>query len=36
MTYGERFKPCKLLIDMAKKGETFYRRFPPQQRMAVA
>jgi len=34
--YGERFKPCKLLIDMAKKGETFYRRFPPAQRKAVA
>ena len=26
---GDRFKPCKLLIDMAKKGDTFYRRFPP-------
>jgi 3-hydroxyacyl-CoA dehydrogenase/enoyl-CoA hydratase/3-hydroxybutyryl-CoA epimerase len=34
--YGERFKPCKLLLDMAKKGETFYRRFPPQPRQAVA
>jgi 3-hydroxyacyl-CoA dehydrogenase/enoyl-CoA hydratase/3-hydroxybutyryl-CoA epimerase len=34
--YGERFKPCRLLNDMAKKGETFYRRFPPQQRLAVA
>ena len=34
--FGERFKPCKLLIDMAKKGETFYRRFPPPQRKAVA
>jgi 3-hydroxyacyl-CoA dehydrogenase/enoyl-CoA hydratase/3-hydroxybutyryl-CoA epimerase len=34
--FGERFKPCKLLIDMAKKGETFYRRFPPPQRLAVA
>jgi len=33
---GERFKPCKLLNDMAKKGETFYRRFPPPQRLAVA
>ena len=33
---GERFKPCKLLLEMAKKGETFYRRFPPQLRQAVA
>jgi 3-hydroxyacyl-CoA dehydrogenase/enoyl-CoA hydratase/3-hydroxybutyryl-CoA epimerase len=35
-TYGERFKPCKLLIDMAKNGDTFYRRFPPEKRKAVA
>jgi 3-hydroxyacyl-CoA dehydrogenase/enoyl-CoA hydratase/3-hydroxybutyryl-CoA epimerase len=34
--YGDRFKPCKLLRDMAKSGETFYRRFPPQARQAVA
>jgi 3-hydroxyacyl-CoA dehydrogenase / enoyl-CoA hydratase / 3-hydroxybutyryl-CoA epimerase len=34
--YGDRFKPCKLLRDMAKKDETFYRRFPPQARKAVA
>src|SRR5579862_2721948 len=34
--YGDRFKPCKLLLDMAKKGETFYSRFPPQARRAVA
>jgi 3-hydroxyacyl-CoA dehydrogenase/enoyl-CoA hydratase/3-hydroxybutyryl-CoA epimerase len=34
--YGDRFKPPKLLLDMAKKGETFYHRFPPQQRKAVA
>src|SRR5271170_5055619 len=34
--YGDRFKPGKLLLDMAKKGETFYRRFPPQQRKAAA
>jgi len=33
--YGERFKPCKLLLDMAKKGDSFYRRFPP-PRPAVA
>jgi hypothetical protein len=24
------------LLDMAKKGETFYRRFPPQARRAAA
>jgi 3-hydroxyacyl-CoA dehydrogenase / enoyl-CoA hydratase / 3-hydroxybutyryl-CoA epimerase len=34
--HGDRFKPCKLLADMAKKGETFYRRFPPNERKAVA
>jgi 3-hydroxyacyl-CoA dehydrogenase/enoyl-CoA hydratase/3-hydroxybutyryl-CoA epimerase len=34
--YGERFKPGKLLNDMAKKGDSFYRRFPPPQRVAVA
>src|SRR5580700_617874 len=34
--HGDRFKPCKLLLDMAKKGETFYRRFPPQARQAAA
>ena len=34
--YGDRFKPGKLLNDMAKKGDTFYRRFPPPQRVAVA
>jgi 3-hydroxyacyl-CoA dehydrogenase / enoyl-CoA hydratase / 3-hydroxybutyryl-CoA epimerase len=33
---GERFKPSKLLIDMANKGETFYGRFAPAQRKAVA
>ena len=27
--YGDRFKPNRLLRDMAKKGETFYGRFPP-------
>ncbi|HXQ83347.1 MAG TPA: 3-hydroxyacyl-CoA dehydrogenase NAD-binding domain-containing protein [Xanthobacteraceae bacterium] len=35
-TCGDRFKPSKLLTDMAKKGDTFYRRFPPQMRKAVA
>ena len=33
---GERFKPSKLLIDMAKKGEMFYGRFAPAKRKAVA
>jgi 3-hydroxyacyl-CoA dehydrogenase/enoyl-CoA hydratase/3-hydroxybutyryl-CoA epimerase len=33
---GERFKPPKLLIDMANKGETFYGRFAPAKRKAVA
>jgi len=27
--YGERFRPGKMLREMAKKGETFYERFPP-------
>ncbi len=34
--HGDRFKPCKLLLDMAKKGDSFYRRFPPETRKAVA
>jgi 3-hydroxyacyl-CoA dehydrogenase / enoyl-CoA hydratase / 3-hydroxybutyryl-CoA epimerase len=29
--HGNRFRPCKLLVDMAKKGESFYRRFPPKE-----
>jgi 3-hydroxyacyl-CoA dehydrogenase/enoyl-CoA hydratase/3-hydroxybutyryl-CoA epimerase len=33
---GERFKPSKLLVDMANKGETFYGRFAPAKRKAVA
>jgi len=33
---GERFKPSKLLLEMAKNGGTFYGRFPPQARKAVA
>ena len=32
--YGERFAPCKLLIDMAAKGETFYGRFGAKQKAA--
>jgi len=35
-SYGERFKPPKLLVDMAKMDETFYGRFAPQRRLAVA
>jgi 3-hydroxyacyl-CoA dehydrogenase/enoyl-CoA hydratase/3-hydroxybutyryl-CoA epimerase len=35
-TCGDRFRPPKLLLDMAKKGDTFYRRFPPEKRKAVA
>jgi 3-hydroxyacyl-CoA dehydrogenase/enoyl-CoA hydratase/3-hydroxybutyryl-CoA epimerase len=27
--HGERFAPSKLLLEMAKKGETFYGRFAP-------
>src|SRR5207302_438404 len=27
--YGARFKPAKLLVEMAAKGDTFYRRFAP-------
>jgi 3-hydroxyacyl-CoA dehydrogenase/enoyl-CoA hydratase/3-hydroxybutyryl-CoA epimerase len=33
--HGPRFAPPKLLIDMAGKGETFYRRFPPTRRQAA-
>ena len=35
-TCGDRFKPSKLLTDMANKGETFYSRFAPAKRKAVA
>jgi 3-hydroxyacyl-CoA dehydrogenase/enoyl-CoA hydratase/3-hydroxybutyryl-CoA epimerase len=34
--YGERFKPGKLLLGMAKRNETFYGRFPPPARSAAA
>jgi 3-hydroxyacyl-CoA dehydrogenase/enoyl-CoA hydratase/3-hydroxybutyryl-CoA epimerase len=27
--YGKRYEPPALLLDMARKGETFYERFPP-------
>ena len=33
--YGDRFKPNKLLRDMAKTGESFYHRFPPEKRKAA-
>ena len=33
--YGDRFKPCKLLRDMAKKGDSFYQRFAPEKRKAA-
>jgi 3-hydroxyacyl-CoA dehydrogenase / enoyl-CoA hydratase / 3-hydroxybutyryl-CoA epimerase len=33
--YGDRFKPCTLLLDMAKEGDSFYRRFPPEKRKAA-
>ena len=33
--YGARFKPNKLLRDMAATGETFYRRFPSEKRKAA-
>jgi len=33
--HGERFKPPKLLRDLAKSGETFYGRFPPDKRRAA-
>jgi 3-hydroxyacyl-CoA dehydrogenase/enoyl-CoA hydratase/3-hydroxybutyryl-CoA epimerase len=32
--YGDRFKPNKLLRDMAAKGETFYGRYAPQKQAA--
>jgi 3-hydroxyacyl-CoA dehydrogenase/enoyl-CoA hydratase/3-hydroxybutyryl-CoA epimerase len=33
--HGPRFKPAKLLIDMAKSGDSFYRRFAPSGRKAA-
>jgi 3-hydroxyacyl-CoA dehydrogenase/enoyl-CoA hydratase/3-hydroxybutyryl-CoA epimerase len=33
--YGERFRPNALLLDMAKKDETFYGRFAPESRKAA-
>ncbi len=34
--HGPRFKPPKLLVEMAGKGETFYRRFAPGRAKAAA
>ena len=33
--HGDRFKPAPLLIEMAKKGETFYSRFAPEKKRAA-
>jgi 3-hydroxyacyl-CoA dehydrogenase / enoyl-CoA hydratase / 3-hydroxybutyryl-CoA epimerase len=33
--HGARFKPAKLMADMATKGETFYTRFAPGRRIAA-
>jgi 3-hydroxyacyl-CoA dehydrogenase/enoyl-CoA hydratase/3-hydroxybutyryl-CoA epimerase len=33
--HGARFKPSQLVLDLAAKGETFYRRFPPGKRKAA-
>jgi 3-hydroxyacyl-CoA dehydrogenase / enoyl-CoA hydratase / 3-hydroxybutyryl-CoA epimerase len=32
--HGARFTPCKLLVEMAAKGETFYGRFAPKKAAA--
>ncbi|MBI2715017.1 MAG: enoyl-CoA hydratase/isomerase family protein [Rhizobiales bacterium] len=34
--YGARFAPCKLLIEMADKGESFYGRFAPAKKKEAA
>jgi 3-hydroxyacyl-CoA dehydrogenase / enoyl-CoA hydratase / 3-hydroxybutyryl-CoA epimerase len=34
--YGPRFAPCKLLIEMADKGESFYGRFAPAKKKEAA
>src|SRR6476659_2820440 len=34
--YGERFKPNKLLLDLAQKGEGFYQRFAPAKKKEAA
>jgi 3-hydroxyacyl-CoA dehydrogenase/enoyl-CoA hydratase/3-hydroxybutyryl-CoA epimerase len=33
--YGPRFAPSPLILEMAKKGETFYGRFAPARRAAA-
>jgi len=33
--HGARFKPSPLLLDLAAKGDGFYRRFPPDKRKAA-
>jgi 3-hydroxyacyl-CoA dehydrogenase/enoyl-CoA hydratase/3-hydroxybutyryl-CoA epimerase len=33
--HGKRFKPSKLLRDMAKNGDTFYGRFAPGKQKAA-
>ncbi len=34
--YGPRFKPSRLLLEMAKRNETFYSRFAPARRREAA
>jgi 3-hydroxyacyl-CoA dehydrogenase/enoyl-CoA hydratase/3-hydroxybutyryl-CoA epimerase len=34
--YGARFTPNKLLLDLAKHGETFYQRFAPLKKKEAA
>jgi 3-hydroxyacyl-CoA dehydrogenase/enoyl-CoA hydratase/3-hydroxybutyryl-CoA epimerase len=34
--YGQRFAPCRLLVDMAARNETFYGRFAPDRRDRAA
>ncbi|NWG25724.1 MAG: enoyl-CoA hydratase/isomerase family protein [Pseudorhodoplanes sp.] len=34
--FGDRFRPSKLLLEMAGKNETFYGRFAPDKRKAAA
>ncbi len=33
--FGSRFKPPKIVLDLAAKGETFYGRFAPKERKAA-
>ena len=34
--YGARFAPCKLLVDMAGRNDSFYQRFAPPKRKEAA